>query len=240
MEQVEITLNRPEMARYGINVSDVNEVIETAIAGKEATRVVDGQLRIATVVRFPASARSDISSLERLILRGAAGERIPLGRVAKISTVEGPAQISREKSMRRVAAEANIRGRDLGGFVAEAKQSLARIENELPTGYFLEYGGQFENQQRAMRQLSIVVPIALLLIIMLLLYLALGSLRDSLLVVLNLPFALVGGIVAVWVFGMHLSVYRHGCVYRSAWHCSPKRRGADCILPPASCRGKKR
>ena len=157
------------------------------------------------VVRFPASARSDIPVIERLILRGPAGEQIPLGRIAKISTVEGPAQITREKSMRRVAAEVNIRGRDLGSFVSEAQQSLSEIEKELPAGYFLEYGGQFENQQRAMRQLSIVVPIALL-IIMLLLYLALGSLRDSLLVVLNLPFALVGGIVAIKLFGMPLSV----------------------------------
>jgi cobalt-zinc-cadmium resistance protein CzcA len=205
MEQVEITLNHQELARYGINVADVNELLETAIAGKESTRVVDGQQRIATVVRFPASERSDISSLERLILRGAAGERVPLIRVAKISTVEGPAQISREKGMRRVAAEVNIRGRDLGGFVAEAKQALARIESELPPGYFLEFGGQFENQQRAMQRLSIVVPIALLLILFLL-YLALGSLRDSLLVVLNLPFALVGGIIAVWLFRMPLSV----------------------------------
>ena len=205
MEQVEITLNRQELARYGINVSDVNELIETAIAGKEATRVVDGQQRIATVVRFPDAERSDILSLERLILSGAAGERVPLSRVAKISTVEGPAQISREKSMRRVAAEANIRGRDLGGFVAEVKKSLAQIESELPPGYFLEFGGQFENQQRAMQRLSIVVPIALLLILFFL-YLALGSLRDSLLVVLNLPFALVGGIIAVWVFRMNLSV----------------------------------
>ena len=205
MEQVEITLNRQELARYGINVSDVNELIETAIAGKEATRVVDGQQRIATVVRFPDAERSDLLSLERLILSGAAGERVPLSRVATISTVEGPAQISREKSMRRVAAEANIRGRDLGGFVAEAKKSLAQIESELPPGYFLEFGGQFENQQRAMQRLSIVVPIALLLILFFL-YLALGSLRDSLLVVLNLPFALVGGIIAVWVFRMNLSV----------------------------------
>jgi len=188
-----------------INVADVNEVIETAIAGKEATRVVDGQMRIAIVVRFPASARSEIPIIERLLIQGSAGEQVPLVRIAKISTVEGPAQITREKSMRRVAAEVNIRGRDLGSFVAEAQQALIDIEKELPTGYFLEYGGQFENQQRAMRQLSIVVPIALL-IIMLLLYLALGSLRDSLLVVLNLPFALVGGIVAIKVFGMPLSV----------------------------------
>jgi cobalt-zinc-cadmium resistance protein CzcA len=119
--------------------------------------------------------------------------------------VEGPAQIGREKGMRRVAAEVNIRGRDLGGFVADAQGKLAALEKELPPGYFLEYGGQFENQQRAMRRLAIVVPVALLLVL-LLLYMALGSVRDSLLVVLNLPFALVGGVVAVWLWGMHLSV----------------------------------
>jgi len=205
MEQIKVAFDRQEMARYGINMADANELIETAIAGKEATRVVDGQMRIATVVRFPESARSDIPAIERLLLEGAAGEQVPLGRVAKISLVEGPAQITREKGMRRVAAEVNIRGRDLGGFVADAKQALSGIEQELPSGYFIEYGGQFENQQRAMRQLSIVVPIAIL-IIMLLLYLALGSIRDSLLVVLNLPFALVGGILAIKVFAMPLSV----------------------------------
>ncbi|MBI5017834.1 MAG: efflux RND transporter permease subunit [Deltaproteobacteria bacterium] len=205
MEQVEVTLDRDELARYGINVADVNEVIETAVAGSEATRVVDGQMRIATIVRLPAADRSDLAALERLMIRGAAGERVPLGRLATLSTVEGPAQISREKGMRRVAAEVNIRGRDLGGFVAEAQERLAGLEGELPAGYFLEYGGQFENQQRAMQRLSIVVPLALLLILILL-YLALGSLRDSLLVILNLPFALVGGILAIWAYGMPLSI----------------------------------
>jgi cobalt-zinc-cadmium resistance protein CzcA len=205
MEQIEVVFNRQEMARYGINMADANELIETAIAGKEATRVVESQTRIATIVRFPESARADIPAIERLLLQGASGEQTPLSRIATISLVEGPAQITREKGMRRVAAEVNIRGRDLGGFVAEAKQALAGIEQELPSGYFIEYGGQFENQERAMRQLSIVVPIAIL-IIMLLLYLALGSIRDSLLVVLNLPFALVGGILAIKLFAMPLSV----------------------------------
>jgi cobalt-zinc-cadmium resistance protein CzcA len=205
MDQVEVALNRQEMARYGINVADVNEIVETAVAGKEATRVVEGQMRIAAVVRFPEAHRSDIDDLGALLVPGGRGERIPLGRIAKISTVEGPAQVSREKGMRRVAAEVNIRGRDLGGFVAEVKGKLDGLEKELPPGYFIEYGGQFENQQRAMRRLAIVVPIALLLI-MLLLYMALGSVRDSLLVVLNLPFALVGGVIAVWAWGMHLSV----------------------------------
>jgi len=205
MEQVEVALDRKEMARYGINVADVNEIIETAVAGKEATRVVDGQMRIAAVVRFPTVYRSEIGDLEKILVPGSGGEKIPLGRLAKISTVEGPAQVGREKGMRRVAAEVNIRGRDLGGFVADAKANLAALEKELPPGYFLEYGGQFENQQRAMRRLAIVVPIALLLVL-LFLYMALGSVRDSLLVVLNLPFALVGGVVAIWLWGMHLSI----------------------------------
>jgi len=205
MDQVEVTLNRQEMARYGINVADVNEILETAVAGKEATRVVDGQMRIATVVRFPEAYRSDIGDLGGILVPGGGGEKIPLGRLASVAMVEGPAQVGREKGMRRVAAEVNIRGRDLGGFVADAKGKLSALEKELPPGYFLEYGGQFENQQRAMRRLAVVVPIALLLVV-LLLYMALGSVRDSLLVVLNLPFALVGGVLAVWLWGMHLSV----------------------------------
>jgi cobalt-zinc-cadmium resistance protein CzcA len=107
--------------------------------------------------------------------------------------------------MRRVSAEVNIRGRDLGSFVAEAQTKLHSIEQELPTGFFLEYGGQFENQQRAMQRLSIVVPVALFLILCLL-FMALGNIRDSLLVILNLPFALVGGVLAIWTWGMPLSV----------------------------------
>ncbi|HEY5995958.1 MAG TPA: efflux RND transporter permease subunit, partial [Candidatus Deferrimicrobiaceae bacterium] len=205
MDQVEVTYDRAAMARYGINVADVNDVIETAIAGREATRVVEGQKRIATVVRFPAGQKTDIGGIGSLTIPAGGGVRIPLGQLAKVSVVEGPAQIGRERGMRRVAAEVNIRGRDLGGFVGEAKRKLAAIEKELPAGYFLEYGGQFENQQRAMRRLAIVVPIALVLILILL-YLALGNLRDSLLVVLNLPFALVGGVIEVWLFGMNLSV----------------------------------
>jgi cobalt-zinc-cadmium resistance protein CzcA len=206
MDQVEVVYDRAAMARYGINVADVNATIETAIAGKEATRIVDGQMRIATVVRFPAGPKTDLAALGGLPVRAADGNvRVPLGQLARISVVEGPAQIGREKGMRRVAAEANIRGRDLGGFVEEAKEKLKGIEKELPPGYFLEYGGQFENQQRAMRRLAVVVPISLSLILVLL-YFALGNVRDSLLVLLNLPFALVGGVIAVWLFGMHLSV----------------------------------
>ena len=133
------------------------------------------------------------------------GERVPLAQLARIELVEAPAQVRRENGMRRVVVEANIRGRDLGGFVAEVQERLRPFEKELPPGTFLELGGQFENQQRAMRTLAVVVPVALLLIL-LLLYLALGSFGDALLVLLNLPFALVGGVVAVVVFRMPVSV----------------------------------
>jgi len=205
MEQIEISLDRPAMARYGISVAEVNETIETALAGSEATRVVEGQRRVAVVVRFPPEARNDLEAVGQILFTGAGGARVPLSQIATIATVEGPAQISREKGMRRVAAEVNIRGRDLGGFVAEAKTRLAGLESSLPPGYFLEYGGQFENQQRAMQRLAIVVPLALTLIFILL-YMALGSFRDSLLVILNLPFALGGGVLAIAAIGMPLSV----------------------------------
>jgi cobalt-zinc-cadmium resistance protein CzcA len=205
MAHVEISPDRVALARYGLNVSDVNEVIETALAGTEATKVVDGNMRIATIVRYPEWARGDIEAIQKCRLRGKGGEELSLGSVSTIRTVEGPAQITREKGMRRVAAEVNIRGRDLGGFVAEAKEKLKAIEKELPSGYFLEFGGQFENQQRAMQRLSIVVPVSLLLILILL-FMALGSLRDSLLVVLNLPFALVGGTLAIWAYRMPMSI----------------------------------
>jgi cobalt-zinc-cadmium resistance protein CzcA len=205
MEQIEIALDRPAMARYGISVAEVNATIETALAGTEATRVVEGQRRVAVVVRFPQEARADLDTVGQIMFTGAGGARVPLSKIATIATVEGPAQISREKGMRRVAAEVNIRGRDLGGFVAEARSRLAGLETSLPPGYFLEYGGQFENQQRAMQRLAVVVPMALALIFILL-YMALGSFRDSLLVILNLPFALAGGVLAIAAIGMPLSV----------------------------------
>jgi cobalt-zinc-cadmium resistance protein CzcA len=156
-------------------------------------------------VRLPGNVRDGPEQIARLLVRSPSGERVPIGALAKIHSVEAPAAVSRENGMRRVVVEVNVRGRDLGGFVADAQSALAALESELPSGYFLEFGGQFENQRRAMRQLAVVVPIALALI-MLLLYLALRSLGSALLVLLNLPFALVGGVVAAVAFRMHLSV----------------------------------
>jgi cobalt-zinc-cadmium resistance protein CzcA len=205
LDQYDVVIDREAAARHGISVGDINDTIESAIAGKAATTLIEGERRFAVVVRFPADSRSDLDGVRRLLVAAPGGERVPLAQLARIERVEAPAQVSRENGIRRVVVEANIRGRDLGGFVAEVQERLRPLERELPTGTFLEVGGQFENQQRAMRTLGIVVPVALTLIL-LLLYMALGSLGDSLLVLLNLPFALVGGVVAVVVFGMPVSV----------------------------------
>jgi len=205
MTEVQVALDTEALARYGIRVGSVNELLEAAYAGKSVGRFVEGDRRFDIVVQFPAEARKDISSLSGLLIPAPNGERVPLGLVASISVEEGPMQISRERGMRRVVVETNIRGRDLGGFVREVQRRLEPAVRALPTGYFVEYGGQFENQQRAMRQLGIVIPIVLLLILFLL-YSALGSARNALLVILNLPFALVGGVVAAVLFRMTLSV----------------------------------
>ncbi len=205
MEQLDIELDRDAMARFGINAGDVNEILEAGVAGRTVTRFVEGQQRFAVVVRFPESARGDIAALKALLVPAPGGERVPLGEIATIRPIEGAAQISREKGMRRVVVESNVRGRDLGGFVADVQAGIQPLVEGLPPGTWVEFGGQFEQQQRAMRQLAIVVPIALSLIFVLL-YSALGSVKNALLVVLNLPFALVGGVVAAVAFRMHLSV----------------------------------
>jgi cobalt-zinc-cadmium resistance protein CzcA len=205
MPQYDLDIDREAAARHGIRVGDVNDTIETAIGGRRATTLIEGQRRFAVTLRFPEESRRDISEIERLLVPGPDGERVPLAQLAKVNLVEAPAQVSREDGMRRVVVEANVRGRDLGGFVDDVRARIRGIEGELPPGYFLTLGGQFENQERAMRRLAVVVPVALALVF-LLLYLALGSVPHAALVLLNLPFALVGGVVAVVAFGMPLSV----------------------------------
>ena len=205
LTQLDVVIDREAVARHGINIADVNETIETAIAGRKASTLIEDQWRFAIVVRFPEPDRADLPEIERLLIPAPGGERVPLAQLAEIELVEAPAQVSRENGMRRVVVEANVRGRDLGGFVKDVQERIAPLAKELPAGYFVEYGGQFENQQRAMRQLSIVVPVALVLILTLL-FMALGSVRNSLLVLVVLPFAVVGGIVAVVVARMPLSV----------------------------------
>jgi cobalt-zinc-cadmium resistance protein CzcA len=205
LPQYDVEIDRDAAARQGIRVGDVNDTLETAFGGRPATTLLQGQRRFAVTVRFAEEDRRARGAIERLLVPGSNGERVPLADLASVKLVEAPAQVSREDGMRRVVVEANARGRDLGGFVEDVRAKLGALEHELPPGYFLRLGGQFENQQRAMRRLALVVPAALALVL-LLLYLALGSLASAGLVLLNLPFALVGGVFALAAFRMPLSV----------------------------------
>lgn len=201
---LEIEIDRDRVARYGINVADIHEVIETAIGGKEASKVYDGLKVFGLAVRFPESARNDVEPIRELLIPSPAGAMIPLGQLAHVTVTEGPAQISRESGQRRIVVECNVTGRDIGGFVKEAK---ARIDAavRLPPGYIMEWGGQFQNQQRAMRRFALVVPITIASIF-LLLFSAFNSVKQAGLIILNIPFALIGGILALLLGHFNMSV----------------------------------
>jgi cobalt-zinc-cadmium resistance protein CzcA len=202
--ELQIAVNRAEMARYGLRVEDVKELIETAIGGGVATEVIDGRRRFDVVARLPEARRKEIETIRALLVPTPGGERVTLGQVADIRTAEGPEVINREDAQRRIVIQSNVRGRDIGSFVAEA-QALIEREIKLPAGYYITWGGEFENTQRAMKRLYVVVPLALLLIF-LLLYSTFSSLRYAALIIANVPFALVGGIAAVWLRGFNLSL----------------------------------
>jgi cobalt-zinc-cadmium resistance protein CzcA len=197
-------IDRDKIARYGINVSDIQDIIETAIGGKEASKVYEGMKVFGLAVRFPESARDDVESIRNILVPSPGGALIPLGQLARVYVTEGPAQISREMGQRRIVIQCNVSGRDLGGFVAEAKEKIDAAV-QLPPGYFITWGGQFENQQRAMKRLSVVVPITIGSIF-LLLFLSFNSLKQALLIILNIPFALIGGILALVIGHFNLSV----------------------------------
>jgi len=205
LSQIEVRLNREAMARHRINAREINELVEIAFGGKVVTTLYEGQKQFAVLVRFPEKRRNGIAALERTLVRAPGDYSVQLGQLVDIVEVEAPAQISREDSRRRVIVECNVRGRDIGGFVGEAKARLAGIEAGLPQGYRFVWGGEFENQQRAMARLSLVVPITILLIF-LMLYGALGSLKSAVLILLNLPFALVGGVLTIYFLDINLSV----------------------------------
>jgi heavy metal efflux system protein len=199
-----IEIDRDKIARYGINVADVQDVVEVAIGGKEATKVYDGMKVFGLAVRFPENARNDVDPIQNILIATPSGALIPLGQVAKVYITEGPSQISREMAQRRIIVSANVAGRDLGGFVQEAKQKIDK-QVKLPTGYFITWGGQFENQQRAMKRFAIVVPITIASIF-LLLFGSFNSVKQALLIIMNIPFALIGGILALLIGGFNLSV----------------------------------
>lgn len=202
--ELQIAVNRTEMARYGLRVEDVKELIETAGGGGVTTEVIDGRKRFDVVVRLPEARRREVETIRALLVPAPGGERVTLGQVADIRTAEGPEVINREDAQRRIVIQSNVRGRDIGGFVAEA-QGLIERDVKLPAGYYIIWGGEFENTQRAMKRLYIIVPLALALIY-LLLYSTFNSLRYAALIIANVPFALVGGAAAVWMRGLNLSL----------------------------------
>ena len=217
-----VDIDRAAVARYGLNVSEVQDVVRTALAGAEAGEVFEGDRRFEIVIRLPELLRQDQDALSllpipvqaapRSLLRDALPavheeaktEFIPLGAVAQVRLVEAPNQVSRENGKRRVIAQANVRGRDIGSFVAEAQERVGR-EVEVPPGSWISWGGQFENLMAAQARLAVAVPLALLLIVLLLVG-AFGSVKDALLVFTGVPLALTGGVVALAVRGLPFSI----------------------------------
>jgi cobalt-zinc-cadmium resistance protein CzcA len=201
---LQIRADQQALARYGIPAKSVMDIVES-IGSKRLGEVVEGQLRFPLVVRLPERERQDAASIGAITVSSAGGERIPLSQLARIEELEGPSTISRDWGQRRITVQANVRGRDVGSFVAEAQRRIGQ-EVRLPRGsYRIEWGGQFENLERARERLALVVPLVLALIGGLL-YLTYRSVRDSLIVFAGVPFATVGGVLALWVRGMPFSI----------------------------------
>lgn len=201
--QLLITPDRELMARYGVNVSDIQDVVQTAIMGTSVSEVLEGRKRFDLKVKFPEGSNIDPQAVQNLLVQNSAGKRVPLAQVAKLELNEGVDVINREFAQRRIVVQCNVRNRDVGSFVQEAQQKLRSFK--LPPGYYIQWSGQFENQERAMSKLAFVVPLSIL-IIFVLLTATFSSIKDALLVLLNVPFALIGGVVALWIRGMYLSV----------------------------------
>lgn len=202
--QLELALDRGALARYGLNVADVRGVVEAGVGGMQATEVIEGRRRFPVIVRLTDAYRGTPQSVGRLLINTPSGGRVMLSQLAAVNVVEGQERISHENGERMMIVQSNVRGRDLGGFATEVQRVVAQ-RVPLPEGYFVTYGGQFENQRRAMQRLTLIVPAVLLLIVGLL-YASFGNVRQALLVMLNVPFALVGGIAALWLRGLNLNL----------------------------------
>ncbi len=214
-QELTIDIDRRAIARHGLNVANVNQLIETAIGGKAVTKVFEGERRFVLRLRFPEHFRDDVESIRDLLLRppgnaGPNGEMarggvlVPLSAVADIKVVDGPAIISREYAKRRVVIGVNVHDRDIGGFVAELQERTAK-EMKLPPGYYFVWGGQFENMERAMATLSVIVPLTIAAIFFLL-FVLFNSIKLAGLIILVLPFASIGGVFGLFITGEYLSV----------------------------------
>jgi len=201
---IQIMIDRNRIARYGVNISDIQETIEAAFGGITLGQVYEEQKRFDIFLRFEEKFRKDIPQLENLLIRSPNGGRIPLAQLASIEEVIGPRVVSREGNKRFITLMCNVRGRDIGRFVDEAKKAIAS-QVSLPAEYFLRWGGQFELQKRANQRLAIIMPITLALVI-LLLFTIFNSYQEVLIILINIPLALTGGILALKIAGLYLSV----------------------------------
>jgi cobalt-zinc-cadmium resistance protein CzcA len=199
-----VDINRQAIARYGLNVEDLHDLIETAVGGKVVTEVYEGERRFAAIVRYPENIRNSVDEIRRLIVNTPSFEKLYLENLAKIDVIEGPAQINRESAKRRIVVGVNVKDRDLGGYVAELQDSVAK-EVKMPGGYYLAWGGQFQNMERALNHLAFIVPVTIGAIFFLL-FLLFGDLRFASLIILVLPFASMGGVIALFLTGEYLSV----------------------------------
>jgi cobalt-zinc-cadmium resistance protein CzcA len=202
--QLLIRIDRQAIARYGVNVEDVQGVIRTAVGGETAGQIFEGIRRFDITVRFMEEARNDAETIRHILIAAPGGAKIPLDQLADIEEIIGPRQITRENNQRFITVQCNVRGRDIGSFVAEGQEAIAE-KVQMPSGYLISWGGQFELQQEANKRLALVVPVTLL-IILLLLFMNFGSLKNTFLILFNIPLALVGGVVALWLTGQNLSV----------------------------------
>jgi cobalt-zinc-cadmium resistance protein CzcA len=204
LPQLEIVVRPEQLARYGINAADVMRSVE-AIGGVIATTLLEGQRRFALAVRYPPSARTDPEAVAALLISAPGGQRVPLGQLADIAIVQGPSDLSHEDGSRLVIVEGNVRGRDMGSFVADVQALFTDGTIVLPAGYRVDFGGQFENLERGTRRLALVVPLSLLLIFVLL-FATFGTLRQAALVFTGIPLAAVGGVLALLLRGMPFSI----------------------------------
>ena len=202
--QLRITIDHRSISRYGVNVSDVQEIVRTAVGGQKAGQIFEGIPRFDILVRYNQENRDSADAIGRILVPTPGGSNIPLVNLTRIEEIVGPRQITRENNQRFISVQCNVRGRDIGSFVTEAQRAIDTGVN-LPPGYMVNWGGQFELQKAANKRLSIVIPITLL-IVFLLLFSTFNSLKNSLLILLNIPLALVGGMAALWLTGQNLSV----------------------------------
>jgi cobalt-zinc-cadmium resistance protein CzcA len=199
-----VQLNRQNIGRLGLNIDDIEDLLRMQLEGKRVGTIYEGGRRIPLIMKGSSALRNDVSSFESLLLTLPNGQLIPLTNLAKLERTEGPVQINRERAARLAVITVNVRDRDLVGYVEEAKRLVAE-KIPLESGYSVQWGGQFENQQRAAARLALVVPISIILIFILL-FSSFQSVRHALLVLLNIPFALIGGIMALWIANEYLSV----------------------------------